>query len=312
MPPKPRSDKTVEEKYKKVTQLEHVLLRPDTYVGSIEKTTEKIHVMNHRAKIMEQKMINYVPALYKIFDEILVNAADNYQRDKKMDAIWVWINKEEGYVRIKNNGATLPVEIHKGEKMYVPEMVFGHLLTSDNYDDDEKKVVGGRNGFGAKLANIFSSRMEIECSDFKKKKLYKQTFENNMQKKEKAVITPMTDKDNSYTQVTFWPDFQRFGMKRFDSDIIQLMERRVYDIAGSTSEKVKVYYNDELLPVTGFKEYVDLYLPGGDDDDPVGMDSDEGAEKEGVGEDWREVGSAGVVCSRLTAVLVVRGIDKEF
>jgi len=67
----------------------------------------------------------------------------------------------------------VPVVVHKKEKIYVPELIFGHLLTSSNYNDSIKKVTGGRNGFGAKLTNIFSKKFEIECADSKNKKLYK-------------------------------------------------------------------------------------------------------------------------------------------
>lgn len=102
-----------------------------------------------------------MPALFKIFDEVLVNAADNYQRDRKMNLLKVEINSEKGYVSVHNNGKGIPVSMHKDEKMYVAELIFGHLLTGSNYNDDEKKVVGGRNGYGAKLANIFSTKFEV-------------------------------------------------------------------------------------------------------------------------------------------------------
>ena len=124
------------------------------------------------------KKITYVPGLYKIFDEILVNAADNFQRDKKMKEIDVRINREE--VSISNDGKGIPVQIHKKHKIYVPELIFGHLLTSSNYEDNEKKVVGGRNGYGAKLANLFSSSFDIEIADSLNKKLYKQSWKKNM------------------------------------------------------------------------------------------------------------------------------------
>jgi DNA topoisomerase II len=128
-----------------------------------------------------QKRIKYVPGLYKIFDEILVNAADNYQRDRKMSKIEVRISREE--VSVMNDGKGIPVQIHKNHKIYVPELIFGNLLTSSNYEDKEKKVVGGRNGYGAKLANLFSTRFEIEAADSLNKKIYKQTWSNNMTEK---------------------------------------------------------------------------------------------------------------------------------
>ncbi|CAD7969848.1 unnamed protein product [Amoebophrya sp. A25] len=264
MPPKSRDEKTIEERYQKKTQLEHILLRPDSYVGSTEMAEGVIHVMNKQKKIFEQRKLNYAPALYKIFDEILVNAADNFQRDKNMAEIRVWLDPAAGMIRIKNDGATLPVEMHKTQRVYVPELVFGHLLTSDNYDDTEKKVVGGRNGYGAKLANIFSTKFTIECSDYKTKKLYRQEFQNNMQVIGKPEITKIEAATHptkkSHTIVTFWPDWAKFHMTKMDRDIVQLFERRVYDIAGTSDAKVKVFLNDEEIPVKSFKDYVDLYL----------------------------------------------------
>ena len=131
------------------------MLRPDTYVGSVVRDTEKMFVMNESKNQMEEQEIAFVPALYKIFDEILVNAADNKQRDPTMKEIRIKIDMANGYISIKNDGKGIPVEMHKEHNMYIPELIFGNLLTSSNYDDADLKTVGGRNGFGAKLANIF-------------------------------------------------------------------------------------------------------------------------------------------------------------
>jgi len=175
-----------------------------------------------------------------------------------MTYLKVSINEAENWVSVENDGQTLPVEIHKEHKMHVPEMVFGHLLTSDNYDDDEQKVTGGRNGYGAKLTNIFSKKFVVECGDGKRKKKYLQTWEDNMGTKGKPTISQYSGKD--YTKVTFFPDFKRFGMTHLDKDIVALMKKRVYDAAGSTNKKCKVYLNDNLLPVAEFKDYVDLFF----------------------------------------------------
>lgn len=123
---------------------------------------------------MVKRSISYVPGLYKIFDEILVNAADNKQRDPKMDSVKVTIDVEKNLISVYNNGDGIPVEIHQEEGVYVPEMIFGHLLTSSNYDDSIKKTTGGRNGYGAKLANIFSTEFTLETADGKRNRRYKQ------------------------------------------------------------------------------------------------------------------------------------------
>ncbi|CAG8665017.1 10770_t:CDS:2, partial [Paraglomus occultum] len=153
----PRGEKTIEETYQKVTQIEHILKRPDTYIGSVEAVTETLWVFDKSKEAMVCRPITFVPGLYKIFDEILVNAADNKIRDPSMNTIKVTIDRDNNSISIYNNGQGIPVEIHKKENVYVPELIFGHLLTSSNYDDTEKKVTGGRNGYGAKLCNIFST-----------------------------------------------------------------------------------------------------------------------------------------------------------
>lgn len=163
-------EERIEDVYKKKTPLEHILLRPDTYVGSLERDKKAFWLINETEDAFEEKEIEYVPGLYKIFDEIIVNAADNFQRSKDMTYIDVDIDQKKGTISVKNNGKGIPVEMHKDEKCFVPDLIFGNLLTGSNFNDDERKVTGGRNGYGAKLANIFSSLFIVECSDKKRKK----------------------------------------------------------------------------------------------------------------------------------------------
>lgn len=126
------------------------------------------------------KSVTFTPGLFKIFDEIIVNASDNAQRDSRMDRLEVTISTRENKISVFNNGAGIPVQVHKKYNMYIPTMIFGHLLTSSNYNDDEKKTTGGRNGYGAKLANIFSKEFMVECVDTKNGKHFTQTWNNNM------------------------------------------------------------------------------------------------------------------------------------
>lgn len=178
-PPNATTSKTIEEMYQKKTQLEHILLRPDTYIGSIEKHTQNLWIFDSDSNLMVNRPISFVPGLYKIFDEILVNAADNKQRDPSMNSLKVVIDAEANTISVCNNGDGVPVEIHQEEKVYVPELIFGHLLTSSNYDDTQKKTTGGRNGYGAKLTNIFSTEFIIETADGKRLKKYKQVLDMN-------------------------------------------------------------------------------------------------------------------------------------
>ncbi|XP_011340698.1 DNA topoisomerase 2 isoform X1 [Ooceraea biroi] len=255
--------KTIEGIYQKKSQLEHILLRPDTYIGSVEPLTEMMWIFDKEKDMMIQKDIKYVPGLYKIFDEILVNAADNKQRDPKMDMIKIDIDVANNTISVWNNGKGIPVVVHKEENMYVPTMIFGHLLTSSNYDDEEEKVTGGRNGYGAKLCNIFSHRFTVETATKEYKKSLKQTWGNNMGKASEPRIKEYCGED--FTKVTFSPDLSKFKMQSLDDDIVALMSRRAYDVAAS-SKGVKVYLNGTRIPVKNFKDYVDLYIRGKEDD----------------------------------------------
>ncbi|PWA01549.1 hypothetical protein BB558_002380 [Smittium angustum] len=260
--------KAVEEIYQKKSQLEHILLRPDTYIGSTEPIEENMWVYNKITERMTKKMVKYTPGLYKIVDEIIVNAADNKIRDPNMEVIKITIDQEKGEISVYNDGKGIPIEMHNEEKVYIPELIFGHLLTSSNYNDNEKKVTGGRNGYGAKLCNIFSKHFEIETSDSVHGKKYKQIFSENMSKKGKPSITKFSNK-TEYTKVTFIPDFEKFKMEHLDDGITELLTRRVYDLAGCVPG-VKVYLNGERIKIKNFKEYVDLYVqpPKSEQTDP--------------------------------------------
>jgi DNA topoisomerase II len=115
--------KTIEETYTKKTQLEHILLRPDTYIGSVEKQVQLMWVLDAETKQIVNRNCSHVPGLYKIFDEIIVNAADNKQRDPTMDCIKVTINREEKSIQVWNNGNGIPIAIHQEHNIYVPELV---------------------------------------------------------------------------------------------------------------------------------------------------------------------------------------------
>ncbi len=263
------SKKKIEEEYKKYTHKQHILELPDTYVGSIEKTIENIWVLNNKKTSIERQLTPIIPALYKIFDEILVNAFDHYVRSKikqktapdtlLVKNIKVDINKETGTISVYNDGEGIPVEVHSGENIYLPELIFGNLLTSSNYNKDEKKITGGKNGYGAKLTNIYSTEFTIETMDRINKKKYKQTFTDNMNNIGKPQISSCSNK-KGYTTISFIPDLKRFGMKSLNKEILNLIERRTYDIASCTDSNVNVFFNDEKIKYNSFEKYVDLFI----------------------------------------------------
>ena len=183
-----------------------------------------------------------------------------------MTMIKVKIDVEHNKICVWNNGKGIPVVLHPKEKVYVPELVFGHLLTSSNYDDTVKKVTGGRNGFGAKLTNIFSKKFTITTTDTKNLKKYTQVFKNNLSEICPPKIEPHSADQYDFTEVTFEPDLKRFHMQGgIDKDMESLLVKRVYDLAGVTPSSVSVYLNNKkITAVKSFQSYVDLYFNSSD------------------------------------------------
>jgi DNA topoisomerase-2 len=249
---------SIEEQYKKKSLHQHILDLPDTYIGSVQCDSIDIFTYDEEEDRILMKKSNIVLGLYKIFDEILVNAADNTVRDSKCNVIKVNVDKENGTISVMNNGSSIPIELHKEYNIYVPELIFGNLLTSGNYDQ-KGKIVGGKNGIGAKAANIYSELFEVEIVDPVKKKKYYQKFSNNMFDKDEPIITDVSKNTDSYTKITFKPDYKRFGLKKLTSDMANLMKRRVLDIAGTTNSAVKVYLNDKLLDIKSFEDYIRMF-----------------------------------------------------
>jgi len=250
--------KNIEEKYKKLKdQREHVLLRPDMYVGSIENELKEIYLVDNINNLENikfiKKEINYNSAFFQLYDEILTNASDHYIRTNG-EVKKIKINVTNDTISIENDGPSIPIQIHKEHNLYIPELIFGHLLSGENFKDNEKRMVGGRNGLGAKLTNIYSKKFEIECVDGIKK--YKQTFYNNLSRKSKPKITKAK---RPFTKITYQPDFEKFNLSGITDDIQKVFLKRAIDIA-TYCPKVKVYYNNKLIPVKSIKDYMKMYV----------------------------------------------------
>lgn len=252
------SKKTVEETYKKLSQREHVLERPGMYIGSVKKQMEELWVCTENNFKMEKRMIEYTPGFIKIFDEILTNATDHSFRDSTVSTIKVDYCKNTGEISVWNNGSGIPVELHKEHNMYVPELIFGHLLSGSNYDDTVTRTGAGTNGIGSKASNIYSKKFIIETIDSNEKKRFVQEFSDNMTNKSKPKITNNSGK--SYTKITFLPDYKRFDMDGLEDDTILLLRKRVLDCIACTNQNVQIYLNGERLNGKGLTDYTKYFF----------------------------------------------------
>lgn len=257
---------SLSEKYRKHTHREHILSLPDTYIGSIENAPEELYIVGEDG-FVPKTISHFNPGFYKLIDELLVNAHDHVIRLKQRGSsnpvknIQIHISDDKTTFAITNDGESIDVEKHPDHGVYIPQLIFGELLTSTNYDKDEKKLVGGKNGYGVKLVNIFAKRMQITIVDAVRSLKYTQTFEDNMTK----VGTPTVKscKTKSLVEVSWTPDFARFGWKesRIPDDMLDVIRRRVYDLAMTVGKDVKVSWNGEVIKFRDLGKYAEGYLP---------------------------------------------------
>ena len=243
--------KKIEDKYKVLDQISHILLRPGTYVGSNKPGKFTRWIIEDEK--MLQKEVTIIPSFIKIFDEVITNAVDEHQRNNSLNRIDVTIDREKNTISVRDNGG-IPVEIHKEHGQYVPEVIFGNLMSGSNYDDTDERTVAGLNGLGSKLTNVFSKEFIVSSCDGKNH--FTQTFSDNMRSRTQPIIKK--SKAN-HTQITYKPDLSQFGIEEIDEDHYKMMEKRVYDLAGCNSG-IKFHFNGKLLNFSTFEDYIKLYV----------------------------------------------------
>jgi DNA topoisomerase-2 len=251
-------------KIQKLDPIEHILKRPDMYVGSTRLKEAEEYIAKEvggRYKIQKQTIV-FPPALLRIFVEALSNAIDNAQRSKEAKVtaskIKVTINKETGETTVWNDGLVIPVTVDESDnETYKHSLIFGELRTSTNFNDEEERTVSGRNGLGIKLTNVFSSKFTVKGFDPVQGKTFRQQWKNNMRDKSDVSISSSSAK-TGFTEVSWIPDFEQFGVTGYTDEIIQLYTRYVCDAA--MLSKLNVYLNDSKLPVKSLQDYAKLYV----------------------------------------------------
>lgn len=247
--------------YEHLSDLEHALKRPDTYIGSVQFTEEVVDIIDMETMKIFPKKISISYGLQRIYEEVLLNAFDHQVRaDTGCTEIRVDIN--ETSVSVMNNGSGIPIVMKQELNMYVPTMIFGLLRSGSNYKDNQKRLTGGKNGLGAKLTNIFSKKFTVETIDADEKLSFTQTWSNNMSERSDPIIKKSSKKP--FTTITFEPDFAYFGIEKYSDDMIALMGKRLVDIGYATKSSVKTYLNGTLISIKKPMDYINLYdIPEG-------------------------------------------------
>ena len=250
-------EKKVKMNYEWLSGKDHVLQRPDTYVGPISITEIKGHVFtkeNDKISCKNEKC-EASPALFKMFDEVIVNAIDNHKRDPSQKYIKASID-ENGVFTVINDGTTIPISLWKDTKRYIIEILLFELMSGENFHDDREKV-GGRNGLGVKIVNILSDWLEVSIVNVEDGFKYKQIFKSNASIAETPVIKKIgADDKKSSTCIKWKPDYKRLNMTiPLEESLINLLKSRMYDAAACTSQSVAVFFNKEKLTIKSMKDY---------------------------------------------------------
>lgn len=243
--------KSIEEKYRKLSDIDHVLARPGMWVGSIKPREEEVHLLGETGGF-EKRKVTYNPAFVKVFDEVISNSVDEHRRNQELSEIVVKVNPDSGSITIWDNGG-IPVVKHAEYDEWVPEMIFSNLKAGSNFNDDEERLVAGTNGVGSTLTNIFSKKFKIRTAD--KKKAFQQTFSNNMRERTEAKVVKWKE---GFTEVTFEPDLERFGMTVIDADHVEIMRKRCIDLA-ACNPALRVTFNGTSYQFSKFFDYCALY-----------------------------------------------------
>ena len=257
-------DAQLSAKYQQKTDKAHILDNPDTYIGSVEQVDSHVWIYDEETTRIIEKNISFIPGLSKLVDEGVVNCRDHAVRmaastaENAIKVSYIDVSIEDGTITMANDGNGIDIAKHPETGIWIPELIFGHLRTSTNYDKTEKKIVGGKNGLGFKLALIWSTIGSIETVDHIRGLKYMQTFRQNLDVIEPPTITKC--KGKPYTKIMFRPDYARLGIPCLTPDMIAHLKKRVYDISAVTDKTIKVRYNGDLLPTKNFQQYIDLYI----------------------------------------------------
>ena len=261
-------------KYQKHTHHQHILELPDTYVGSTKTNEETRWIFDSMSNKMVWRKLQFNPGLYKIFDEIIVNARDEFIRStttagmtpiKHIDIIVNSLNGDTT-ISVENDGDGIPIQEDSETGVMIPELIFGHLLTSSNYDKGEEKIVGGKNGYGSKISNILSKSFAVDIKHPTTGKQYSQAWSNNMYTVGKPSIKKYTG-SKGLVKVTFTPDKNRFAGAFQESgiidDMVSVFHTRTIELASLVGKDVKVSWNGIVIPNNNFEKFIKLFLRDG-------------------------------------------------
>lgn len=255
--------RSTQKKFVKLSGRDHILQRSDMYCGSLQPEPRVFYLATADGEML-QETVSVAPAFLQIFEEVLMNAADRVsvfhekggEVHKRTTSLQVTVSQDTGEISVWNNGDGIPTHFDEEHGCHIPELVFGHLRTSSNYDDSNERLNVGRNGIGVKIVNIFSHKFVVETVDAASGTKYRQKFTDNMSKLHKPSVTKSCAEP--YTRVTFALDLERFGCTTITDDVVSIMRRRAHEVCLCSLESLKVTFNKVSLKTNTVERYMEL------------------------------------------------------
>lgn len=241
-------------------QEDHIYNVTDSYIGSDKKIERMEKILNLETMRIEEKEVTLPKGVENIFSEISSNAGDNVARSKRkgVNPGKIVISMTDEIVKVRNGGISIPIEMHKERNMWVPELIFGTLLSSVNYDKNVVRTECGRNGYGSKLTNIFSKEFTIIIADPRNGKLYHQVWNDNMNVKHDPTITDYPSDGESFVEIMYKLDFERFGYTCYPKEAYNIFARHAVDL--SLTGRIPVIFNEHEFNIKSSREYAELYF----------------------------------------------------
>lgn len=257
------------QQYQRLEHRDQIRLRPDTYIGSPTGVTSEpiwtAKILGEGTIRVEHLTVQVSAAIIGISKEVFDNATDNVERSvmEGIDPGNIQVAMSNDSVTVRNHGKHIPVVIHHVEKIWTPQMLFGVLLTSDNYEDTISRYKIGRNGYGVKLTNIFSVIFQVIIGDPVNKLQYTQTWTDAMTKISEPIIEPYDGP--GFTQITFAPDFNYFyesniATKAFLSSMEGFYLNRTMEM--SYAAQVITYFNGIELDYRNAVTFFNAHFEG--------------------------------------------------
>ena len=219
--------------------------RPEVFFGAMEPTSVRIVNLTERTV----QHIQLCPAIPVLINELVTNAVDNVQRDATQR--YIAVKWQEGRLLVQNDGSVVPIEAND-DGVFLPTLAFGQFQTGSNFDDlatgtKDVAYTAGRNGVGAKGANLFATRFDVTIVDAAAKRKFTQTWHDGMTKTSSPKITSTALTVNrTVVEWTYDPD--KLGVVP-DADMTTVVQSLVQNAALCAPPSVRVSFNGDTLKI---------------------------------------------------------------